>query len=184
MRRDTGVDGIGREAGGQRPASRSGTVRPGDEAGPDAFRDAVHILGNRSRAARRLVELKQENLAPTSVRAKSLHRYAMILHTDEPHPHVHMVMKAMSEQGVRLNIRKATLREWRREFARHLRAHGVEANATERAVGGSRTAAKLDGIYRSERRGESHHTRTRIQAVAQEPRRGGFPNRARQGTTS
>jgi hypothetical protein len=50
------------------------------------------------------------------------HRYAMVLHTDEPHPHVHMVVKAMSEQGVRLNIRKSTLREWRREFARHLRA--------------------------------------------------------------
>ena len=41
------------------------------------------------------------------------HRYAMVLHTDEPHPHVHMVVKAVSEQGVRLNIRKATLREWR-----------------------------------------------------------------------
>jgi len=24
------------------------------------------------------------------------HRYAMVLHTDEPHPHVHMVVKAMS----------------------------------------------------------------------------------------
>ena len=42
------------------------------------------------------------------------HRYAMVLHTDEPHPHVHMVVKAISEQGVRLNIRKATLREWRK----------------------------------------------------------------------
>lgn len=38
------------------------------------------------------------------------HRYAMVLHTDEPHPHVHMVIKAVSEQGERLNIRKATLR--------------------------------------------------------------------------
>jgi hypothetical protein len=50
------------------------------------------------------------------------HRYAMVLHTDEPHPHVHMVVKAVSEKGVRLNIKKATLREWRQEFARHLRA--------------------------------------------------------------
>lgn len=30
------------------------------------------------------------------------HRYAMVLHTDEPHPHVHLVIKAVSEQGVRL----------------------------------------------------------------------------------
>src|SRR5438045_6594681 len=40
----------------------------------------------------------------------STHRYAMALHTDTPHPHVHVVVKAMSEQGVRLNVRKATLR--------------------------------------------------------------------------
>src|SRR5258708_38511329 len=61
------------------------------------------------------------------------HRYALALHTDEPHPHVHLVLKAVSEQGVRLNIRKAILRHWRSEFARNLRLLGVEANATERA---------------------------------------------------
>ncbi|PWT83046.1 MAG: relaxase [Acidobacteria bacterium] len=102
------------------------------------------------------------------------HRYAMVLHTDEPHPHVHMVVKAVSEQGVRLNVRKATLREWRREFARHLRAHGVEANATERAVRGNRLPAKLDGIYRSEQRSESHHTRARAEGVARELLKGGL----------
>src|SRR5690242_17150124 len=37
------------------------------------------------------------------------HRYAMVLHTDEAHPHVHLVVKAVSEQGERLDIRKATL---------------------------------------------------------------------------
>jgi hypothetical protein len=40
------------------------------------------------------------------------HRYALALHTDEAHPHVHLVLKAVSEQGVRLNIKKATLRHW------------------------------------------------------------------------
>ena len=49
------------------------------------------------------------------------HRYAFVLHTDEAHPHVHLVLKAVSEQGVRLNIKKATLRHWRSEFARNLR---------------------------------------------------------------
>ena len=96
------------------------------------------------------------------------HRYAMVLHTDEPHPHVHVVVKAMSEQGVRLNIRKATLREWRREFARHLRALGVAANATDRGVRGESRSAKPDGIYRAEHRGESRHTRARAEAVATE----------------
>lgn len=62
------------------------------------------------------------------------HRYALGLHTDEPHPHVHVIVKAVSEQGPRLNIRTATLRGWREEFARHLRAQGIEANATRWAA--------------------------------------------------
>ena len=96
------------------------------------------------------------------------HRYAMALHTDEPHPHVHMVVKAVSEQGVRLNIRTATLREWRRDFARHLRQQGVPANATERAVRGVAKSTKRDGIYRAMRRGESTYLRARVQAAAAE----------------
>jgi len=96
------------------------------------------------------------------------HRYALVLHTDEPHPHVHLVAKAVSEQGVRLNIRKATLREWRREFARHLREQGIAANATERAVRGETRTHKTDGIYRATLRGDSTHTRARAEAVAQD----------------
>jgi hypothetical protein len=83
------------------------------------------------------------------------HRYVMVLHTDEPHPHVHMVVKAVSEQGVRLNIRKETLRGWRREFARHLRDQGVAANATERAVRGETRAPLKDGMYRAMQRGDT-----------------------------
>jgi len=98
------------------------------------------------------------------------HRYAMVLHTDEPHPHVHMVVKAMGHDGTRLNIRKATLREWRRQFARHLREHGVAANATERAARGVTRPQKRDGIYRAERRRDSAHWRQRTAAVAREMR--------------
>jgi hypothetical protein len=93
------------------------------------------------------------------------HRYAMVLHIDEPHPHVHLVVKAVSEQDERLNIRKATLREWRREFARHLRDQGIAANATERAVRGESRTPKLDGIYRAAKRGDSTHTRARAESV-------------------
>jgi hypothetical protein len=100
------------------------------------------------------------------------HRYAMALHTDEPHPHVHVVMKAVSEQGERLNIRKATLRQWRTEFARHLRALGVPANATQRYVRGETGPRKSDGIYRASLRGESTHMRERAEAVAQDLSRG------------
>jgi hypothetical protein len=83
------------------------------------------------------------------------HRYALALHTDEKHPHVHVVLKAMSEQGERLNIRKATLRAWRAQFAENLRELGVTANATERAVRGQSRTYKKDPIYRAERRGDS-----------------------------
>jgi hypothetical protein len=96
------------------------------------------------------------------------HRYTMVLHTDEPHPHVHLIVKAVSEQGVRLNIRKATLREWRREFARHLRDQGIAANATDRTVRGQSRTLKIDGIYRASLRGESTHMRARAEAVASE----------------
>jgi relaxase-like protein len=96
------------------------------------------------------------------------HRYALTLHTDEPHPHVHLVLKAVSEQGVRLNIKKATLRHWRSEFARNLRLLGVEANATERAVRGETRKPKKDGIYRASQRGDSTYLRAQTEAVATE----------------
>ena len=96
------------------------------------------------------------------------HRYAMVLHTDEPHPHVHMVVRAMGYDAQRLNIRKATLRDWRQQFARHLRAHGVAANATDRVVRGVTEPRKLDGIYRADLRRDSTHSRQRATIVARQ----------------
>lgn len=96
------------------------------------------------------------------------HRYVLVLHTDEPHPHVHLVVKAVSEHGERLNIRKATLREWRREFARHLRERGISANATERAVRGEVRTHKKDGIYRATLRSDSTQARSRAEMAAAE----------------
>jgi len=100
------------------------------------------------------------------------HRYAFVLHIDEPHPHVHLVLKAVSEQGVRLNIKKATLRHWRSEFARNLRLLGVSANATERAVRGESRANKIDGVFRAEQRGTSIRVRNRVELIAVELARG------------
>jgi len=94
------------------------------------------------------------------------HRYALVLHTDQPHPHVHLVVKAMGEHGRRLNIRKDTLRDWRRQFASHLREQGIAANATERAVRGVTKPQKADGIYRAMRAGRSTHMRGRVETVA------------------
>jgi len=96
------------------------------------------------------------------------HRYVMALHTDEPHPHVHLAIKAISEQGARLNISNEMRRQWRSGFARHLWALGVPANATHRFVRGDTTPRKSDGIYRAALRGESTHMRDRAESVARE----------------
>ena len=98
------------------------------------------------------------------------HRYAMVLHTDQDHPHVHLVVKAVSEEGRRLNIRKATLRGWRQQFAAHLRAQGVAANATERAARGQVRGPVRDEIYRAAVRGQSTHDQARVERIAQAAR--------------
>jgi Relaxase/Mobilisation nuclease domain len=83
------------------------------------------------------------------------HRYAMVLHTDQAHPHVHLVVSAHDIEGGRLNIQKADLRRWREQFARHLRSHGLEANATPAQLRGRLSDHQKDGIYRAAQRGES-----------------------------
>jgi hypothetical protein len=60
----------------------------------------------------------------------------MVLHTDQQHPHVHMVVKAEGEHGQRLHIDKTMLRTWREELARLMRVQGIAANATPRAIRG------------------------------------------------
>jgi hypothetical protein len=80
------------------------------------------------------------------------HRYVMALHTDEPHPHVHVILKATSEQGKRLNIKKAQLKEWRVKFAAHLRELGVAANATPRMFRGQEQLSVSHSVYWRERR--------------------------------
>ena len=67
---------------------------------------------------------------------------------------------------MRPNIRKATLRGWRRDFARHLREQGVAANATPRAVRGETRTQKPDGIHRAQLRGDSRHMRERVMSAA------------------
>jgi len=85
-----------------------------------------------------------------------------------------MVIKVVSEQGRRLYIRPHTLREWRRDFAQHLRDLGVAANATERAVRGESRTTKRDGIHRAMLRGDSTHMRARADGVARELANGGL----------
>jgi hypothetical protein len=99
-------------------------------------------------------------------------RYALVLHTDQEHPHVHLVVKAIGLNGERLRIQRETLRTWREHFAKQLRSRGIAANATHRAVRGENRAAKKDGIHRSIARGESTHLDEKLQQVVTEIYRG------------
>jgi hypothetical protein len=96
------------------------------------------------------------------------HRYAMALHTDDDHPHVHVVVKAVSEEGQRLNIKKATLRACRQQFAANLRELGVAANATERAVRGETKTHRSDGAWRAANREGSTLIQERERRVLRE----------------
>jgi len=96
------------------------------------------------------------------------HRYALVLHTHQEHPHVHLVVKAEGADGRRLHIDKAMLREWREDFARLMRAQGVAANATPRTVRGQSKRGERDAAYRTRRRGRSYALRARVDSIAQE----------------
>jgi len=96
------------------------------------------------------------------------HRYAMVLHTDQPNPHVHMVVKAESEEGRRLHIDKALLRTWREDFAQLMREQGIAANATPRVARGRNAGKTPDAIYRAQRRGKSTRVRDRVTKIAKE----------------
>ncbi|MDT4292334.1 hypothetical protein RO575_22440 [Methylomonas sp. MO1] len=97
------------------------------------------------------------------------HRYAMVLHdpaTDPKrdktesgkNPHVHLVVKAVSETGERLYIRKDTLQAWRKQFAQALREQGVEANATPAAIRGKGKSSAKIAIHQHQARIEDWRT--------------------------
>ena len=74
------------------------------------------------------------------------HQYVFAAHEDEKHPHVHLSVKAVDRDGVRLNPRKADLQKWRESFAASLRDQGIAANATPRRARGVIRKAKKQKI--------------------------------------
>jgi len=96
------------------------------------------------------------------------HRYAMVLHTDQAHPHVHLVVKAEDEYGRRLHIDKPMLREWREDFARSMRVQGIAANATSRTIRGRNKGKARDGAFRAQRRGNSTAIHAKVAKIATE----------------
>jgi type IV secretory pathway VirD2 relaxase len=80
--------------------------------------------------------------------------YLFVLHTDVGHPHVHLTVKALGDHGERLNPKKADLEAWRQGFARALRDHGVEAEATPRRARGVARKAERSAVRKLRERAE------------------------------
>ena len=96
------------------------------------------------------------------------HRYAMVLHTHQQHPHVHLVVKAENELGRRMHIDKQLLRDWREHFAQLMREQGIAANATQRAIRGENKRKRREGILKAQRYGKSTAMRARMIGIATE----------------
>jgi len=102
--------------------------------------------------------------------------YVFATHDDEKHPHVHLCVKAMGKDGVRLNPRKGDLQNMREIFAEKLQDHGIEANATKRPVRGiTRKAKKQPVIHIEQRNGKCFHRR-QLEVMASEFIRSGNPS--------
>lgn len=110
------------------------------------------------------------------------HQYAFAEHDDEDHTHVHLVVKIAGFDGYRLQHRKADLAGWRESFAEHLRAQGIEANATTRKARGVVQRPVHQAIKQMEQNGRpSHHAEQQRQDARDEAKSGtSRPNPAAQ----
>jgi hypothetical protein len=81
------------------------------------------------------------------------HDYVFVSHDDTDHPHAHLAVKALGNNGKRLNPRKADLQRWRRGFADRLREHGIEANATTKRTRGITRHQRKKSVIEAEKAG-------------------------------
>lgn len=89
---------------------------------PEAFKNAVR-------------EFAEETLKSKGYRYVFGMHCKSDLHPNEPdHPHIHILIKSVSIDKRRLNLRKSDLRQMRERFAVIARKYGIELNATNRAV--------------------------------------------------
>ncbi|MGH1447079.1 MAG: relaxase/mobilization nuclease domain-containing protein [Cognatishimia sp.] len=82
------------------------------------------------------------------------HDYAMALHTDTKHPHVHLTLRTVGHDGIKLNLRKADLQHLRDTFAAKLRQRGIDAESTPRPARGVTRRGERTPVYKIRQRGE------------------------------
>lgn len=105
------------------------------------FRETINVVLSMPPGTDRLSVTRAARDFATDIFAAN-HQYVFAVHTDEAHPHVHLVIKARGFNGRRLNPNKSALQKWRDTFAVKLGAHGITANSTKRIVRGETRQAK------------------------------------------
>lgn len=101
------------------------------------------------------------------------HQYAFAQHDDEDHTHVHLVVKIAGFDGYRLQHRKGDLAEWRESFAEHLRAQGIEANASTRKARGVVQRPVRQAIKQIEQNGRTSYRAEQQRQDAKEEAKSG-----------
>jgi hypothetical protein len=81
--------------------------------------------------------------------------YVFALHTDRPHPHVHLTVRAVGHDGKALRINKDDLLYLRRALALELRMRGIEADATPQVARGARRQHERTEVHRARVRRET-----------------------------
>jgi type IV secretory pathway VirD2 relaxase len=76
------------------------------------------------------------------------HDWLMVRHDDTDHPHVHVSIRAVGPDGLRLTPKSTDLQNWRETFAEELRRLGVEAEATPRQARGAVRKAERQAAER------------------------------------
>jgi type IV secretory pathway VirD2 relaxase len=93
--------------------------------------------------------------------------YVFASHEDTSHPHVHLCVKAMGLNGIRLSPRKPDLQHYRQLFAEKLIDHGIEANATLRPVRGKVRRPVKQAVVHMEHRGVRSKHREALKSAAE-----------------
>lgn len=91
---------------------------------------------------------------------KDKHDWIMVRHDDKDHPHVHVSVRAVGNDGRRLAPGPDDLQVWRERFARELRRLGVAAEATPRQARGKVQRSDRSPVHHVVQRGAKSIIRT------------------------
>ena len=94
------------------------------------------------------------------------HDWLMARHDDKDHPHVHVTVRSVGNDGRRLTAGPKELQGWRERFAHELRRHGVEAEATPRQARGQVRKSAPIAVHKIEGRGTVPAARRREVSLA------------------